>query len=148
MWSTLSKSLWTEEIQSKTKEWTTQTAIYCDTLWLQSFSTCNSSLANAKFMSYCTAYISNLMAIKFQVQDQGACIWRGDLLEVFFALWFWGAYIRRGVYRRSGLFSEICSSYVKISNSLNTMATNVKSLARFMKSTLSWLKSVKRKAIG
>ena len=32
------------------------------------------------------SYISNLMAIKFQVQDQGACIWRGDLLEVFFAL--------------------------------------------------------------
>ena len=38
--------------------------------------------------------------------------------------------------------------YGKISNSLNTMAPNVKSLARFKKSTSSRLKSGKRKAIG
>ena len=47
-----------------------------------------------------------------------------------------------------GLFSEFCGSYGKISNSPNTMAHNVKSLARFKKSTLSRLKSGKRKAIG
>ena len=31
-----------------TEEWTTQTAIYCDTFWLQSFGKSNSSLSNAK----------------------------------------------------------------------------------------------------
>ena len=53
-----------------------------------------------------------------------------------------------GAYTWRGLFSEFCSSYGKISNSLTTMAPNVKSLARFKKSTLSLLKSGKRKAIG
>ena len=52
-----------------------------------------------------------------------------------------------GAYTWRGLFSEFCGSYGKISNSLNTMAPNVKSLARFKKSTLSRLKSGKRKAI-
>ena len=38
----------TEEIQAKTEERATQTAIYCDTFLLQSLGTRNSSLANAK----------------------------------------------------------------------------------------------------
>ena len=40
-------SIWTEDIQAKSEEWTTQTAINCDTFsWLQSFGTRNSSLTN------------------------------------------------------------------------------------------------------
>ena len=74
----------------------------------------------------------------------------GQFIGGFFVLQIWGAYtcIWRGVYTWRGLFSEFCSSYGKISNSLNTMAPNVKSLARFKKSILSQLKSGKRKAIG
>ena len=34
----------TEEIQAKSEEWTTKTAIDCDTFWLQSFGTSNSIL--------------------------------------------------------------------------------------------------------
>ena len=41
-------SVWTEEIQAKTREWTKQTAIYCDTFWLQSFNTRNSSFRKCK----------------------------------------------------------------------------------------------------
>ena len=36
------------EIQGKGEGWTMQTAIYCDTFWLQSIGTSNSSLANKK----------------------------------------------------------------------------------------------------
>ena len=39
-------AIWIEEIQAKSEEWTTQTALKCDTSWLQSFDTRNSSLAN------------------------------------------------------------------------------------------------------
>ena len=37
----------TEEIQAKTDGWTTQTVIYCDIFWLQSFGIRNSYLAHA-----------------------------------------------------------------------------------------------------
>ena len=41
-------SIWTEEIQAKPEQRKTQTAIYYDTFWLQSFGTRNSSLALKK----------------------------------------------------------------------------------------------------
>ena len=60
------------EIQAKSEEWTTQTAIYCDTFWLQSIGT-TSSLANKKFMCYCTVFalFYFLFEGKFQVQAPG-----------------------------------------------------------------------------
>ena len=65
------------------------------------------------------------MAIKLRVQDRDACIWRGDLSEVFLRYDFRGL-IFGGVYTWKGFFSEFCGRYGKISNSLNTMAPNVK----------------------
>ena len=47
-----------------------------------------------------------------------------------------GGLIFGGAYTWRGLFSELCGTYGKISNSLNTMTPNVKSLVRFKKSTL------------
>ena len=42
---------------------------------------------------------------KFQVQAiQGAYIQRGDLIEGFFALRFWGACIWRGLYKEGLIF--------------------------------------------
>ena len=78
-----------------------QQIIYCDTLWPQSFGTCKVLWQIQQFMSYCTAFA--FFYFEFDgnqvpsTLDLGDCIWRGDLLEVFFALRFWGAYIWRGV---------------------------------------------------
>ena len=41
-------SVWTEEIQAKTGEWTKQTAIYCDTFWLDHLTHVIVLFANAK----------------------------------------------------------------------------------------------------
>ena len=96
-----------------------------------------------KFMSHCTAFAFFYFEFEgnFWEQDPGACIWRGDLSEGFLCYKFGGLIpVFGGAYTLRGLFSEFCSSYGKISNSLNTIAPNVKSLARFKKSTscLDW----------
>ena len=104
-----------------------------------------------KFMSHCTTFAFFYFEFdgNFWVQDPGACIWRSDLLEGLLRYKFGGLiHVFGGAYTWRGLFSEFCTAYGKISNSLNTMAPNVKRLARFKKSTLSWLKSGKRKAIA
>ena len=104
-----------------------------------------------KFMSHCTAFaffFFNLTAIS-EYKTQGLVFGGAIYRRVFCATNFGGLIpVFGGVYTWRGLFSEFCSSYGKILNSLNTMAPNVKSLARFKKSTLSQLKSGKRKAIG
>ena len=150
--STLFILLWTEEIQSKTEEWTTQTAIYGDTLWLQSLGTCNtcSYLANAKIYVLLYSFCFLLYWIWWQSSSEyktGALVFGGAIYRRLLCLTILGG-IFGGAYTWRGLFSELCGRYGKISNGLNTMAPNVKSLARFKKSTLSSLKSGKRKAIG
>ena len=77
-------SIWTKEIQAKTEEWTTQTAIYCDTFWLQSFGTHNSSLANAKI--YVLLY--SFRFVLFWIWEQFPSIRKGE----FGGLTFRGAY--------------------------------------------------------
>ena len=43
-----SPAFWTEEIQAKGEEWSSQYKVYRDTFWLQSFGTIDSSLVDAK----------------------------------------------------------------------------------------------------
>ena len=80
-------SIWTEEIQAKSVEWTMQTAINCDTFWLHSFGTRNSSLANTKIICYYTvfAFFQFVFEVTFQVQAPGGLHSgrRGDLAEGF-----------------------------------------------------------------
>ena len=82
-------SIWSEEIQAKSEEGTTQTAIYCDTFRLQSFvdtsNTC-SSLADGKILcvivQFFLCFILNLRAVS-KYKLLGAYIWRGDLTKGF-----------------------------------------------------------------
>ena len=63
--STLSK--WTKEIQAKSEEWTTQTSIYYDTFWLQSFGTRNSSLSFfGKCKNFCVTVNFSLFYFEFE----------------------------------------------------------------------------------
>ena len=79
-------------------KWTTQTAaaIYCDTFWLQSFGTRNSSLTNAKIYVFLYSFCFLRAISKYKPQEAYIC--RGDLREGFFALRVWGAYIWRGLF--------------------------------------------------
>ena len=100
-----------------------QTAINCDNFWLQSFGTHNRSLANRKFMCYCTFFALIYFEFEgnFQVQASGAYIWRGDLMEGFLFYEFGGLKFG-GACRWRGLFSEFYSkiwSCVQISPSNN-----------------------------
>ena len=85
-------SVWTEEIQAKSERWTTQTAINCDTFWLQSFGRCNSYLANAKIdmLLYCYCFV--LLCIS-KYKPPGVYIQRGDLTEGFLRYGFGGLYL-------------------------------------------------------
>ena len=82
-------SIWPKEIQAQTEEWTTQTAIYCDTFWLQSFGTPNSSLANSKFLcvtvQFLLCFILNRRAVS-GYKPPGAFIWRGPFIGGFFCV--------------------------------------------------------------
>ena len=95
-------SIWTEEIQAMSEEWTTQTEIYCDTFGLQSFGTRNSYLVNTKFM-FCTgiALFYFVSEGDFQVQAPGGLDSEG---------WFNGFAGLEGLYLEgltwTGLFSE------------------------------------------
>ena len=92
-------SVWTEEIQAKTGEWTKQTAIYCDTFWLQSFNTRNSSFRKCKNLCYCTVFALFHFGFEnnFRVQASGGGL--GGAICRFFALRVWGAYAWRGYFR-------------------------------------------------
>ena len=100
-----------------------------------------------KFMFHCTAFaffFFNLMAIS-EYKTQGLVFGGAIYWRVFCITNLGGVLVFGGAYTWRGLFSEFCSSYGKISNSLNTTAPNVERLARFKKSTLSRLKSGKGK---
>ena len=81
--------------QAKSEEWTTQTAINCDTLWLQSFGTRNSYLAITKIDMLLYRYCFVLLCIsKYKplgVYINGGCfalrVWGGGGI-------FGGAYFR------------------------------------------------------
>ena len=85
-------------------------------LWLQSFSTRNSSLANAKIYVLLYSLLRfNLTAIS-KYKPPRACIWRGDLTEGFLCyefggLMFGGAYFRNFTVRP-------CASCAILSNFL------------------------------
>ena len=49
-----SLSIWTEEIQAKSEEWTTQRAIYCDTIWLNHLAHVIVTWQIQKLLCYCT----------------------------------------------------------------------------------------------
>ena len=93
-------SIWTKEIQAKSVEWNTQTAINCDTFWLHSLGTCNSSLANAKIICYCTVFALFQFVFEgnFQVQAPGHLHSGRPFNRGFFVLRVWGAYIWRGLF--------------------------------------------------
>ena len=78
-------SVWTEEIQAKTGEWTKQTAIYCDTFWLQSFNTRNSSFRKCKNLCYCTVFALFHFGFEdnFRVQASGGGL-GGAICRFFF----------------------------------------------------------------
>ena len=86
-------------------KWTTQTAaaIYCDTFWLQSFGTRNSSLANAKIYVFLYSFCFLRAISKYKPQEAYIC--KGDLREGFLRYEF-GGLIFGGSYKRRGLFSE------------------------------------------
>ena len=104
-------SIWNEEIQAKTEEWTTQTEIYCGTFfWLQSFGKRNSSLANSKVYVLLYSFYFVLFWIwgQFLSTSSWGLILGGAIYRIvfFFALRVWGAYIWKGLLTWRGLFSE------------------------------------------
>ena len=88
-------SIWPKEIQANTEEWTTQTAIYCDTVTQMQ-----------KFMCYCTAFafsILNMRAIS-EYKPPGAYIWRGYLSDGFLRYEFGGLMFGGGLYMDGLIF--------------------------------------------
>ena len=88
-------SIWTEEIQAKSVEWNTQTAINCDTFWLHSFGTCNRQ-------------IQKLYVIWGQLPSTSpwGLTFRGDDLTEGFLRYEFGGLIFGGAYTWRSLFSE------------------------------------------
>ena len=75
---------------NQNQEWRgiTQTAIKCDTFWLQSFGTRHSCLANTKILCYCTVFALFYYFIfegNFQVLTPGGLYSKGRLKGGFFA---------------------------------------------------------------
>ena len=58
---------------AKSEEWTMQTAIYCDTFWLQSFGTINNSLTDDKICVTVQFLLCVILELEgsFQVQGPG-----------------------------------------------------------------------------
>ena len=85
----------TRKPKPRIKWTTTQTAMYCETFWLQAFGTRNSSLTNAKVyvLLYSLILFNFEFEGNFQVQAPGACIWRGDLREDFLRYEVGGLYL-------------------------------------------------------
>ena len=82
-----------EEIQAKTGEWTKQTAIYCDTFWLQSFNTRNSSFRKCKNLCYCTVFALFHFGFEDNFRVQAPGVGLGGAICRFFALRVWGLYL-------------------------------------------------------
>ena len=88
--------------KAKSEEWITETVIYCDTFWLQSFGTRHSFFGKRKkiyvTVTILLCFTLNLRAIS-KYKPPGAYIRRGDLTEGFLlyefqGLIFGGAYFR------------------------------------------------------
>ena len=117
------------EIQAKNEEWMTQTAIYCDTLWLQSVGTSNSSLANKKKCVTVPFLLCFTLRVISKYKPPGALIWEGDLTEgilryEFGRLIFGGAYFRNftvfeGIWGKS-MWNETRARLEPISTRLST----------------------------
>ena len=118
-------------MQAKSEEWTTQTARNwnCETFWLQSFCTRNSSLANAKIYvllhRFCF-FILYLRAIS-KYRLSGAYIRGGNLTEDFFflryefgGLKFGGAYF--WIFR---YFESFCSKVSGLKSKLGKVPLSV-----------------------
>jgi len=95
--------------ENPSQEWRgiTQTAIKCDTFWLQSFGTRHSCFANTKIICYCTVFALFYYFIfegNFQVLAPGGLYSEGDLTEGFLHYEFWGLYLE-------GLFFGILRYY-------------------------------------
>ena len=84
--SPYSLSICTEEIQAESEEWTPQTAINCNTFWLQSFGTCNSPLAKTKIymLRYRYCFVTLYLKAISKYKPPRAYIRRGDLTDFFF----------------------------------------------------------------
>ena len=98
---------------AKSEEWTTKTAINCDTFWLQSFGTRNSSLA-CKYKYFCvtvpfllcfTLYLRGISKYK----PPGAYIWSGDLTEGFLRYKFGGLIFGRAYFRNFTVCWVLCN---------------------------------------
>ena len=90
---------------------TTQTAINCDTFWLQTLGRHEIQ----KFIYYCTVFALFYFVFEgtFQVQAPRGLYSEGRFNGGFFALRVWGAYIWRGLYMEGPIFgilrySNIC----------------------------------------
>ena len=129
-----------------------QQIIYCDTLWPQSFGTCKVLWQIQQFMSYCTAFA--FFYFEFDgnqvpsTLDLGDCIWSGWFIGGFFCVTILGGLHLEGRIDGGVCFWNFAVVIEDFKQSKFNGWPNVKSLARFMKSTLSWVKSGKRKAIG
>ena len=147
-------SLWTEEIQSKTEEWTTQRANYILTwhfmtaiIWHM-----ESSLANTTIYVLLYSFCFFLFWIWWQSSSE--YIRPGGLyLEGWFIGGFFYVTILGGLHLEGRIDGGVCFwNFAVVMEDFKQSKfngwPNVKSLARFMKSTLSWVKSGKRKAIG
>ena len=84
-----------------------QTAINCDTFWLQSFGTHNSSFANKQFLCFCAVLALFYFVFEgyFQEQAPGGFYLEGRFNGGFFTLRV-GELIFEGAYTWRGLFPE------------------------------------------
>ena len=118
-------SVWTEEIQAKSEEWTTQTAINRDTLWLQTLGTRNSSLANTKMymLLYRVALFYFVFERTFQVQVPGGLYSEGRFNGGVFVLRVWGVYICRGLFIHGGAYIRNFTVYYYRSFNVSRLKT-------------------------
>ena len=96
-------SILTEEIQAKTEERGTQTAIYCGTFLLQSLGTRNS------YMCYCTVFALFYFEFErnFRVQSPRRVYLEGRFIGGFFALRVWeGLYLEGLIFQFYGIWQE------------------------------------------
>ena len=98
----------TRKPKPRIKWTTTQTAMYCETFWLQAFGTRNSSLTNAKVyvLLYSLILFNFEFEGNFQVQAPGGLYLVGWFKGGFFTLRGWGL-IFGGAYTWRGLFFRI-----------------------------------------
>ena len=97
------------------QEWrgTTQTAINCDTFWLQTLGRHEIVLWQIqKCKCYCTVFALFYFVFEgtFQVQAPRGLYSEGRFNGGFFALWVWGAYIWRGLFSEFYCILKSCDN--------------------------------------